>query len=223
MSAKFYTYTHRRNDTGEIFYVGKGKEKRAWETERNPHWKHIAKKHGHTVTIEIDNLDAEQALELEKQLIALYGRLDCGLGKLVNMTDGGDGGNGGKGKPITPEHKAKIGAANKIAHARLETREKMQAIVNSPEIIAKTSAPHKGKLVSAETRAKHSASTTAQMSDPKARANISDKLTGIKRSDEFCEQHRIRQKTVMSSPEVRSKLKAAWVRRKAASLAEVSA
>ena len=44
--SEFYTYFHTRNDTGKVFYVGKGKGRRAHEPGRNPHWKNIVAKHG---------------------------------------------------------------------------------------------------------------------------------------------------------------------------------
>jgi hypothetical protein len=37
------------------------------------------------------DITQEEACELEKHLIFLYGRKDLGLGNLVNMTDGGEG------------------------------------------------------------------------------------------------------------------------------------
>lgn len=47
MTNSFYTYLHRRNDTGQVFYVGKGKGQRAHDKyKRSAHWKRIVAKHG---------------------------------------------------------------------------------------------------------------------------------------------------------------------------------
>jgi len=47
-----YIYLHRRNDTGEVFYVGKGTGKRATETHsRNSHWHNVVNKAGFTAEI----------------------------------------------------------------------------------------------------------------------------------------------------------------------------
>jgi hypothetical protein len=44
-ASEFYVYLHRRATTGEIFYVGKGSNKRAWTAQgRNRHWQNIAAK-----------------------------------------------------------------------------------------------------------------------------------------------------------------------------------
>lgn len=88
----FYVYLHRKKTTNEIFYVGKGSGHRAWSTTgRSDLWTRTIKKYGHTVEIVLDDLQEWYAFELEKELIALYGRLNDGKGKLVNMTDGGEG------------------------------------------------------------------------------------------------------------------------------------
>jgi hypothetical protein len=93
----FYVYEHRKATTGEVFYIGKGKDGRAWFTgNRKRHWINIAKKHGVVVNIIQDGLQEWFAHELERDLIALHGRMDCGLGPLVNVTDGGEGTSGWK-------------------------------------------------------------------------------------------------------------------------------
>ncbi len=85
-------YQHRRKDTNDIFYIGIGKNKnRALAYGRNPHWNRVADKYGYEVDILIDGCTWEEACEIEKGLIKDYGRADLGLGKLVNLTDGGDG------------------------------------------------------------------------------------------------------------------------------------
>jgi len=92
----FYVYVHRKATTGEIFYVGKGKGKRAYDLSEygrayNPYYWRVAKKYGVSVEIIETGLQEWYALELEIDLIAYYGRCDLGLGPLVNLTDGGDG------------------------------------------------------------------------------------------------------------------------------------
>lgn len=81
----YYVYLHRRLDDNSVFYVGKGKKKRAWVTKsRNKHWKHIVEKHGYTVEIFKDNLTEQEAFKLEEEQIKFYG-----LDNLSNMTLGG--------------------------------------------------------------------------------------------------------------------------------------
>jgi hypothetical protein len=101
-------YEHIRNDTNEVFYVGIGKEeKRAFSKfGRSKYWKRIANKVGYTVDVIHRDVSWNEACELEKHLIFLFGRKDLGLGSLVNMTDGGEGSLGGifnLGKKRTPE------------------------------------------------------------------------------------------------------------------------
>ena len=129
-------YEHIRNDTNEVFYVGIGKTpKRAFSKKsRNPLWKNIVNKTDYTVEIIHNDVSWDEACELEKHLIFLFGRKNLGLGNLVNMTDGGEGTIGrtlsentrkkisarnkgktshNKGKTLSDEHKRKIGIANK--------------------------------------------------------------------------------------------------------------
>lgn len=78
---------------GEVFYIGIGKESRAYEKYgRNEFWKRVVKKYSnYEIQILKSDLTVEEAQELEIILIAWYGRRDLGLGTLVNLTDGGEG------------------------------------------------------------------------------------------------------------------------------------
>ena len=88
----FYVYLHRKKTTGEVFYIGKGKGNRAWSKKgRNDHWNRVAKKHGFTVEVHTNDIQEWYAFELERELIAYYGRVQDGTGTLVNYTDGGEG------------------------------------------------------------------------------------------------------------------------------------
>jgi hypothetical protein len=92
-----YVYKHKRLDTGNIFYIGigkdiKGKYKRAFSKQkRNNFWKNIISKTDYLVEIIKDDISWGEACKIEKELILLYGRRDMGLGTLCNQTDGGDG------------------------------------------------------------------------------------------------------------------------------------
>jgi hypothetical protein len=174
----FYVYKHVRKDDGVIFYIGKGKGKRAWGIEnRNPHWQHTVEKHGYDIVMIAENIDEKQSLDLEVKLIAFYGRNDKGNGTLTNMTDGGDGvsgyvyndeqrearsirttgiGNHMYGKSLMDVWSKKYGIdiANKMWE---DTRSKMGSIGDKnvskrPEVRVKQSEAHKGKPKSEEHR-----------------------------------------------------------------------
>ncbi len=90
----FYTYLHLRESDNKPFYIGKGKDKRAWtHKKRNPHWKNTVAKHGLKVEILAEWADEEMAFEHEKFLIECFKNMGH---KLVNMTDGGEGFSGGR-------------------------------------------------------------------------------------------------------------------------------
>lgn len=88
MSKEYYVYIHRRASDGSVFYVGKGHGRRAFDKTngRNRYWKFIVSKHGHTVEFYATGLQEWYAFELEKELIAYYGR-----DNLCNNSDGGEG------------------------------------------------------------------------------------------------------------------------------------
>lgn len=105
---KFYTYAHIRNDTGVIFYIGKGSGYRAWHRRgRSEYWNRIATKHGYSVEILARWCDEDQAYQHERLLIDTFG--DLGV-ELCNLTNGGEGWTG-----VTHSAKSrkKIGAAHK--------------------------------------------------------------------------------------------------------------
>lgn len=112
---KYYVYAHRRNDTGEIFYIGKGCSKRAWKkSSRSEWWKRIEAKHGRTVEFIARDLDEDQAFLLEVEVIASFPE-----GALCNLNGGGLGG-------ISPSEatRLKMSMAQKGRHVSEETREK---------------------------------------------------------------------------------------------------
>lgn len=96
----YYVYIHRRNDTNEVFYIGKGRRYRACVScNRNKWWLAIVKKHGFTIEYVEKGLSEDDAYDLEVETIKFY--RECGH-KICNLTDGGEGGSGAVRKqPIT--------------------------------------------------------------------------------------------------------------------------
>lgn len=86
-------YTHTRLDTSVIFYIGIGKDysRANSKKNRNKYWHNIVDSVGYSVDIVAQGVSWDSAANLEKELIAEYGRKDLGTGYLANMTDGGDG------------------------------------------------------------------------------------------------------------------------------------
>lgn len=87
----YYVYEWIRMDTNQPFYVGKGKEKRAYEIKenRNKYFKDVIKNREVAVVILQDNLYEIEALQYECWYIHEY-RYEMGI-ELTNQTDGGDG------------------------------------------------------------------------------------------------------------------------------------
>ncbi len=138
MTDRFFVYVHRKADTGEVFYVGKGTVQkkdphvRAYYTKkRSKFWQAIVEKHGLKVEIVMELPTEALAFELESGLIAHFGKRSNG-GCLCNLTDGGEG---HKGHSPTEETRAKLSAA-----------------------FSGESHPNWGKKLSDETRAKKSES-----------------------------------------------------------------
>lgn len=85
-------YKHTKPNN-EVFYIGIGVvKKRAYSKYgRNNYWHNTVNKFGYNIDILFDNIDYKEAQQIERYLIAYYGRKDIGKGNLVNMTDGGEG------------------------------------------------------------------------------------------------------------------------------------
>jgi predicted transcriptional regulator len=150
-------YTHQRLDNNEVFYVGIGKTpRRAFsKNSRNKYWKHITNKTEYIVDILHSDVNWNEACELEKDLIFIYGRKDLALGTLVNMTDGGDGNNN---IIISEESRHKMSESAKGKVYSEETRQKLRE-ANTGKTLTdeqkqKISEAGKGRTTSNETRKK---------------------------------------------------------------------
>ena len=90
MGLDYYVYKHYREDDNQLFYIGLGRNKRAYQVGgRNKLWTNIYKKHGRRVEICSSNLSLAEANLIERKLIEKYGKLVDGSGILSNIGDGG--------------------------------------------------------------------------------------------------------------------------------------
>lgn len=166
----FYVYEHTRNDTGAVFYIGKGCGNRAGKRAgRNKYWHNVVNKAGGYSTRRVaDNLDEDLSFLVEIERIDQMRRL--GL-KLTNLTDGGEGPSGMvvseetrqllRSKTMSKEAREKISAfqrgRKKNPDAIAKTAAANRGRKNSEEVIARMRLVHKGKIITDEHRMKTSA------------------------------------------------------------------
>jgi len=139
-----YVYQHIRKDTNQPFYIGIGSDLSFYRankfSERNEIWERIKNKTEILVEILHNNIEWEEACEIEIQLIKKYGRINNKTGILSNMTDGGEGtlnkvisddtryllGNGVRGKQRTDESRLKQSITSKGIKKTKEHSEKIR-------------------------------------------------------------------------------------------------
>ena len=116
-------YLHRKESDNSIYYVGIGNDKSRAKAirGRSQYWTRVFNKYGRNIDIVADNIDLEDAKELEVFLIQ-----EIGISNLCNHTLGGEGFFGGK---HTEESKRKMSESNKGRVVSKETRSRMSKIM----------------------------------------------------------------------------------------------
>lgn len=110
----WYVYEHYDN-AGKLFYVGKGKDKRAWTARgRSVEWQERASK-GYSVHIRAAELEESNALHLEHELIKLH------RPSLVNKLSGGG--------PLTPKKTVNYNLPKLKKKVAENVDEKMNAVI----------------------------------------------------------------------------------------------
>jgi len=89
----YYVYVHKDCTTGEVFYVGKGSGRRAWDIDRRHiEWKKkvASLTNGWDVEIVKEDLSEIEAFDLEAELVEQYGGCAAEGGALTNRIPGGE-------------------------------------------------------------------------------------------------------------------------------------
>jgi len=172
----YYVYAYLRSKdsktakAGTPYYIGKGKENRAWSKQ-------------HTINLPTDismivlletGLTDIGALALERRLIRWWGRKDLNSGILRNLTDGGEGGSG---RVATAQERSRASAAKK---GREFSKEHCTALSNAQ----KGKTPwNKGVKGAQQAWNKGAKFPNSQSEETKRKRSAS--LLGRKRSDEI--------------------------------------
>lgn len=191
-------------------YVGKGtgERYRLMSRRHNKHLARIIQAAGGRITsirMAIGLTEAE-ALELERRLIAVFGRERYG-GILVNDTDGGDGVSG---LVHSPESKARMSGG------RIWKRSLPVGYKHSEEVKAKMRRPHlsvRGRKPSLETIEKIAASKRGRERPAEVWAKIR-RPKGWKHTEEARAKIAAASLGRKASDETRAKMRASWIIRK---------
>lgn len=144
-----YLYRHIRLDKNVPFYIGigndnNGKYVRAFHGAKSRRcsriWKRIVAKTPYEVEIVLDNLSWDEACQKEIEFIKIYGRIDKNTGTLANQTDGGEGVLG----LIQSDESIRRSVEKRTGRKQTEEEKLKRSIAG------------KGRIISAETRAKMS-------------------------------------------------------------------
>jgi hypothetical protein len=154
----FYIYEHRRLDNNNLFYIGKGKDDRAYSIkDRSAEWRQVySEAGGRKIEIVFQHENEDVVLAYERFLIKtaiIWGE------ELVNKTFGGEGKSGRICSEAQKEHLRKI---NTGKHHSAATKAKLRQRSADPKWAAKHRAATKAAMDTDKTKQRHHEKQIAQ-------------------------------------------------------------
>lgn len=147
----YYVYAYLRKSNNLPYYIGKGKDKRAFKRHDRIS---VPKDKSKIIFLE-KNLSEMGALAIERRYINWYGRKDLNTGILLNKTDGGEGTSGiihsaesnkkRRLKSTGYKHTEKTLAKLRVPKSEEYINKYLRGAKFSPERLAKMSESMKGK------------------------------------------------------------------------------
>ena len=183
----YYVYSYLREDNSP-YYIGKGTKGRAYASANH---RIKAPKNKERIYIIKDNLTEEEAYDLEKLYILIFGRVDLETGILRNLSDGGEGPTGYK---TTPEQR------RKIALSRMGEKHPLYGVSPSKETRKKQSLVMKGRFVGDKNP------MYKQTHTEENRKKISDRHKGVPKTEEHKRKIAEANKGKVASEETRKKI-----------------
>jgi len=183
----YYVYSYLREDLSP-YYIGKGTRGRAYASANH---RIKAPKEKERIHILKDNLTEDEAYDLEKLYIKMFGRVDLGTGILRNLSDGGEGPTGYK---TTPEQR------RKIALSRMGEKHPLYGVSPSEETKEKQRQALQGRFVGEKNPMYNQTHTEEN------RKKISDRHKGVPKSEEHKRKIAEANKGKVNSEETRRKI-----------------
>ena len=166
----YYVYAYIRKSNGTPYYIGKGKNNRAFAKHRSGNKGVSVPKDRSKIIFLEQNLTELGALALERRMIRWYGRKDTYTGILLNLTDGGEGTSG---RVFTEETKQKMSEAKKGKKRKPFSEETKQKMSLSRK-------GKKGNPCSEETKQKISEASKGKPHSEERKQKISEAKKGKK-------------------------------------------
>jgi hypothetical protein len=180
----YYVYAYLRKSDGTPYYIGKGKNQRAYD--KHPGLS-VPNDRSKIVFLET-NLSDVGACAIERRMIGWYGRKDLETGILRNKTDGGDGSVGVK---MSEETKDKI----RIASTGRKHTEKSKSIMSAKKIGNKNginSPGNTGMQHTEDQKRKIAESGTGRIWSEESKTKLSNSLKGKNKGRKFTEEHKLK-------------------------------
>jgi hypothetical protein len=194
---------------GTPFYVGIGKFRRVSTHVRNILHSRICEKYEGCIREIVFSGDRQVALEEEKRLISMFGRMNNDTGILANLTDGGDGGTG---IVITDARKkiASIKMKKKYSDPviRSEISKRTTELFTRPDVRERHMEGVKRAWSDPTNKEFHRKQLIIAMSNPDVQKRKLESFKATANTESFKKKKSERSKEIMARPEVNAKLRA---------------